>query len=152
MTTPQTTATSLQIRRTYAAPRERVFRAWTDPAELKQWWRVSDDQTTPVAEIDLRPGGVYRLGMKSPDAEHAYVCAGTYREVTPPEKLVFTWSWETPGMGTDETLVTVEFLDRGHSTELVLTHERFPNEESRNQHNHGWNGCLDHLEKCLAAS
>ena len=81
--------TTLTVRRTLAAPRERVFQAWTDPAALTQWWGPKG-YTTPMAEVDLRPGGRYRLGMrKLPDGELLFL-SGTYREVRPPENAKVT--------------------------------------------------------------
>jgi uncharacterized protein YndB with AHSA1/START domain len=139
---------TLNLTRTYSAPREEVFRAWTEPEALKRWFAPSDEFSTPIAEVDLRVGGAYRIGMKPPDQEDMFIVVGTYREVQPPERLVFTWSWEE-GMDVGETLVTVEFRDLGGSTEVVLTHELFPNEQARDKHNEGWSGCLERLEKIL---
>jgi len=85
--------TRLSLTRTFSAPREKVFRAWTDPEELKKWWGPPG-YSTPTADVDLRVGGAYRFGMMElPDGEVFYL-AGTYREVRPPEKLVYTWNWE----------------------------------------------------------
>jgi uncharacterized protein YndB with AHSA1/START domain len=139
--------TTLHLRRTFAAPREKVFRAWTDPEELKTWWGP-EGYATPSAEVDLRVGGKYRLGMmKLPNGEIFYL-SGIYREVRPPERLVYTWCWEAePELG--ETLVTVEFLKVGNSTEVLLTHEFFPTEKARDDHSRGWNGCLDRLTRAL---
>jgi len=148
MATPKsTTETTLNLRRIFKAPREKVFRAWTDPEELKTWWGP-EGYATPSAEVDLRVGGKYRLGMmKLPDGELFYL-AGIYREVRPPERLVYTWRWEAqPEHG--ETQVTVEFREVEDSTEVVLTHELFPTEKARDDHNRGWSGCLDRLEKLL---
>ncbi len=153
MATPTPTPTrprrsaSLQLRRTFRAPRERVFQAWTTPEEMKRW-KAPGPLTTPLAEVDLRVGGKYRIHMREPDgAEHRLI--GVYREVDPPKRLVYTWSWEdSPDMG--ETLVTVEFLDRAGATEVVLTHELFPTDEVRNQHEHGWSGCFDKLAETLS--
>ena len=144
--TPGTEIT-LNLRRIFKAERKKVFRAWTDPEELKKWWGP-EGYATPSAEVDLRVGGKYRLGMrKLPDGEIFYL-SGIYREVRPPERLVYTWSWEAqPEHG--ETLVTVEFREVGDSTEVVLTHERFPTEKTRDDHNRGWSGCLDRLAKLL---
>ena len=141
-----TTETSLQIKRTFAAPREKVFQAWTEPKALQQWFNPSAEVSTSTAEVDLRVGGKYRLVMKSQTGE-LYIAIGTYREVRFPEKLVFTWTFEGSDLG--ETLVTLEFHDRGGSTELTLTHEFFPKKEERDKHTMGWNGCLDHLAKYL---
>ena len=138
----QRSTVTLRLRRTFAARPERVFRAWTTPAEMKQW-KAPGNMTTPVAEVDLRPGGKYRIHMRAPDgAEHHLI--GVYRVVEPPRKLVYTWRWEHEP-DAPETLVTVEFLDRGGATDLVLTHELFPNEESRNKHESGWTGCFEKL-------
>ena len=139
--------TTLQLTRTFAAPREKVFRAWTDPEEVKRWFHPPGYET-PSAEIDLRVGGRYRLGMrKLPDGEVFYL-SGTYREVRRPERLVYTWQWEAePELG--DTLVTVEFHDRGGSTEVVLTHELFPNEKARGEHERGWSSSFDKLAKIL---
>jgi uncharacterized protein YndB with AHSA1/START domain len=138
---------TLKLRRTFKASREKVFRAWTDPEELKKWWGP-EGYVTLSAEVDPRVGGKYRLGMrKLPDGEIFYL-SGIYREVRPPERLVYTWRWEAkPELG--ETLVTVEFHEVGRSTEVVLTHELFPTATARDDHNRGWNGCLDRLEKLL---
>jgi uncharacterized protein YndB with AHSA1/START domain len=137
----------LQLRRTFHAPRERVFRAWTEPALLRQWWGPRGF-TTPTAEIDLRTGGRYRVAMQPPEGETLYL-HGTYREVTPPSRLVYTWQWE----GDDtESVVTVEFVDQGGATEVVVTHERLPDQESLRNHTDGWGQCLDRLEELLSPS
>lgn len=139
--------TSLHLRRTFTAPREKVFRAWTNPEELKEWFGP-EGYATPIAEVDLRVGGRYRFGMrKLPDGDIFYL-AGAYREVRAPEKLVYTWRWEAdPELG--DTLVTVEFHDRAGSTEVVLTHELFPNEQAREDHAKGWSSSFDCLAKVL---
>ena len=136
----------LQLRRVFTAPRERVFRAWTDPEELKSWFGPSDEFTVPIVEVDLKVGGKYRIELKTPKGE-LYVVVGTYQEVRAPEKLVYTWSWEQGE--TRDTLVTVEFRDLGGSTEVSVTHERFPNEEARGMHEQGWTGCLGRLGKLV---
>jgi uncharacterized protein YndB with AHSA1/START domain len=165
MTMPQASSkTSLQVRRTFPASRERVFAAWTNPENVREWWGAGDDfvRPAPVVEIDLREGGSYRLGMLAKDAEQPYVATGTFREVRPPEKLVYTWSWEHEAAAAaaaqgreslaqvQETVVTVEFFDRGGSTEVVLTHESFPNEDEAAQHTQGWNGVLEQLAKYVS--
>ena len=143
--------TTLRISRTLAAPQEFVFKAWTEPDNLKRWWGVGADYSTPIAEVDLRVGGKYRLGMQTPDSDQAMVVGGTYREVHPPAKLVYTWTWEhgaeqeDPDFIPAETLVTVEFRDLGGRTEVVLTHELFPDVNMRDEHSQGWTGCLEQL-------
>lgn len=143
-----TAATTLHVKRVFAAAREQVFQAWTDTEALKRWWGPPG-YATPTASVDLRVGGAYRLGMrKLPDGEIFYL-SGLFREVRRPERLVYTWRWEAePEMG--ETLVTVEFRAFVGSTEVVVTHELFPSEKARGDHDRGWNGCLDRLADLLA--
>ncbi len=140
-------APALCLTRTFVASREKVFRAWTDPEELKRWFGPVG-YATPIAKVDLRVGGSYRLGMrKLPDGDIFYL-SGTFREVRAPEKLVYTWFWENePELG--ETLVTVEFRARSSSIEVVVTHELFPTEKARDDHDKGWNSCLDRLSHAV---
>ena len=139
---------SLSIRRTLAAPVDRVFHAWTDPAALRHWFASGETYECLIAETDLRVGGRYRLGMRSPDGEENYV-GGEYREIDPDRRLVFTWAWEsTPER---ESRVTVEVRPEGDGTLLVLTHERFADEAIRDLHHKGWTGCLDMLTRFLEA-
>lgn len=150
---PSSKDTTLTITRTFNAKREAVFKAWTDPQALTRWFAPSDDFATPVVEVDLRVGGRYRIQMKAPDGG-PHTVHGTYREVTPPARLVFTWAWAEGSCGGEmppeqETLVTVEFHDRGGATELVLTHENFPTVKVRDSHQEGWNGCLNRLPKAI---
>lgn len=140
------TATTLQVHRTFAASREKVFRAWTDPEMLKKWMAPADDFAVPTVEVDLRVGGRYRIVMRGPDGKDN-IAVGAYREIQPPERLVFTWTWE--GSGMPDTLVTIELRAQGESTEVVLTHERFPTAETCEHHKQGWVACLTRLAKAL---
>jgi uncharacterized protein YndB with AHSA1/START domain len=157
-TTQQAPETKLQVRRMIMAPRDKVFQAWTQRALLERWMcRPTPDREVKYHELDVRPGGRYRLETVSPTGD-LYMLEGTYREIRPPEKLVFTWAWtRTPDKGSpikenEETLVTVEFLERGKVTEVVLTHEKFSSAEIRERHEHGWNGCFDTLNGVLQAA
>ena len=146
MASPELT---LRITRTIQAPREKVFRAWTSPEELKRWFGP-EGVTCPEAEVDLRPGGRYRIAFLEPEGDTVRV-GGIFQEVRFPEKLVYTWEWESGGSaGMGETLVTVKFRDQEGATELTLTHERFPNKDTRDHHGWGWNSTLDCLDEHLA--
>jgi uncharacterized protein YndB with AHSA1/START domain len=135
--------TTLKVNRVFQAPRERVFRAWTDARELARWFAPSTEYTTKVSELDLKVGGKYKVEMHHKGG-NVHTVSGTYREITPPEKIVFTWNWED-SPGAIESLVTLEFLDLGPSTEILLTHEHLPSGEERQKHEQGWNGCLAQL-------
>ena len=82
---------TLELRRTYAAPRERVFQAWTEAEQLKKWFGP-DFCMCPVFELDLRVGGRYRFILEESEGRH--IAVGEYVEITPPDKLVFTMKWE----------------------------------------------------------
>ena len=138
----------LTIEHTFAAPRPRVFEAWSSPEVLLRWWGAGPDWTSPAVEIDLRPGGRYRLSMTDPGAGAVYTVGGEYIEVAPPERLVYTWVWETPGSPTGDltTLVTVEFREApGDRTTVILTHTGFDDTDQRNRHDEGWRACLANL-------
>jgi uncharacterized protein YndB with AHSA1/START domain len=149
-TTQQQPETSLQIKRTFSAPRERVYRAWTDAKQFALWFHPTSDYTTVITRLDLRTGGAYSLEMHHKGGNVSKL-AGTYKEVRPPEKLVFTWRWQRED-APPETLVTVDFHDLGGaSTEICVTHSNFTNPEDLNKHNEGWTGCFGQLEKHLAS-
>jgi uncharacterized protein YndB with AHSA1/START domain len=139
---------SLVISRTYPAPAERVFKAWTDANQLGQWFAPTDDYTTK-ATVDLRVGHEYRISIAHKGG-NIHNVLGTYRLIDPPRKLVYTWRWE--GGPETDTLVTVDFTPRGDSTEVTITHDQFLDAETRNKHSEGWNGCLNRLERLLASS
>ena len=144
-------ALALHVRRSFAASRERVFRAWTEPAELKQWFGADEGFIIPIAEVDLRVGGRYRLGMQPPGSDQVLIVGGVYREVQAPAKLVFTWRWEAAAAAEPDTIVTIEFHERGNATEVILTHELFVDTAQRGSHAHGWEGCFDRLSRLLSA-
>ena len=142
---------AVRVARTFAAPRETVFKAWIDPEAIKVWFiQPTEGEWTAEPEIEARPGGRYRLTGTS--SGKPWSIHGTYREVTPPERLVFTWEWDdypNPGDSGD-TVVVVEFFERGGETEIVLTHERFSNEAARDDHAKGWEECFDAIQRLLS--
>lgn len=139
----------LNLRRTFKAPRDRVFRAWTDPEKLAKWWGP-ETRSCPFVQLDPRPGGRWRTCMKAEDGEEAWV-QGEYREVDPPRKLVFTWAWENDGVPGQETEVTIEFLDHGAETEMVFCHRGFETAEQARLHNEGWDSSLRCFDAYLAS-
>ncbi|HEY2626362.1 MAG TPA: SRPBCC domain-containing protein [Candidatus Udaeobacter sp.] len=137
---------SLEISRFIKAPRDRVYAAWTDPAQLKQWFGPENVQTDDLI-VDVRVGGKFRWNLTNSEGEKM-TCRGEYRELQPDKKIVFTWQWEDDEDWENHvSIVTVELDDADDGTELRLSHERLPNEESRDGHTRGWNSALDKLEK-----
>jgi uncharacterized protein YndB with AHSA1/START domain len=141
MTTAQ--QNSLRVSETIHADAETLFRAWTDPDHLKRWWRMDGPGWSfAEASVDLRVGGRYRLGMTSPEGK-THIAIGEYREIRRPSLLAFTWDWENPAERVGETLVTVEFRSAGaHTTEVILTHERFVDSARAASHERGWSQLL----------
>ena len=144
----------LRLERTFPAPRDEVFEAWTSPEVLRRWWAAGPDWDTPLAEVDLRVGGRYRLAMRDPSSGDVHTVGGEYLEVSPPRRLSYTWTWE----GSDEdpagagSVVSVDFVEQDGQTTVVLVHSGLTGEESRDRHAHGWTACLDNLGGRVLAS
>jgi uncharacterized protein YndB with AHSA1/START domain len=139
---------ALHMRRVLPAPRERVFRACTEPAELAKWWGPKGF-TAPSVEMDLRVGGAYRIAMQPPDGDLFHL-SGEFRVVDPPAQLAYTFRYEDPDPDDRETLVTLSFGDLGESTELVFTQRAFATEARRALHKQGWTDSLDRLQELIS--
>ncbi|HEY0394427.1 MAG TPA: SRPBCC domain-containing protein [Candidatus Elarobacter sp.] len=141
--TPETVP-AIVLRRTYEAPRQRVFDAWTKP-ELAARFFGPGDVTVPEIDLDARTGGSFRIVMLRPDGER-YIATGTYRDVRAPERISMTWRWQEDDPADEhESLLTLEFNDVAGGTELVLTHAQLASVESGERHTEGWNRILDQL-------
>ena len=134
--------TSLRLQRLFHAPRERVFRAWTEPEALTRWFKPFGLPISVVC-LDLRAGGSYQFNIHEPNGKLSTI-SGQYVEIRQPEKLVFTWSSEATDRR--ETLVTMSFAERGTMTELTLVHERFAHSGLLQPHQEGWTYMLTALE------
>jgi uncharacterized protein YndB with AHSA1/START domain len=142
-----TETASLRLERTFDAPAAEVFDAWTNPEVLRRWWAANPAWRTPLAEVDLRIGGEYRISMEDPQDGSVHTVRGQYSEVRRPERLVYSWCWEE---GTGETghvsTVAVDFVGDGERTTVVVEHSGFETPKSAEQHRHGWEGCLENLK------
>lgn len=148
------TGRELVISRIIHAPRESVFKAWTDPKHLARWWGPRGF-TNPVCELDLRPGGAISIEMRGPDGV-TYPMKGVFQEITPPERLVFlTSAFEVrPGNPRLEVLTSVTFGDLKGNTKLVVkatviraTPDVADAVEGTEE---GWSGSLERLESLLS--
>jgi uncharacterized protein YndB with AHSA1/START domain len=133
---------TLQVRRTIRAPRQRVFDAWTKPEELRRW-HAPGALTVSHVEVDFRSGGAYRIHMRAPDGTEHRV-SGVYQAIEPPKKVVYTWGWDGDHP-VKHSVVTVEFIDRGDSTEVVLTHA-IAHDQERANHEKGWTSIMDKFQ------
>jgi uncharacterized protein YndB with AHSA1/START domain len=135
--------TVLQVRRTIAAAPEEVFRAWTDPELFQLWFRPAATRNEG-AELDVRPGGRWRVRLRS--AGRRYFAFGEYVAIEPPRRLVFTLGWDrVPLVNPTDSVVTVELTEHGDDTELVLTQERLRTVPERVWHAVGWRMVLGRL-------
>jgi uncharacterized protein YndB with AHSA1/START domain len=137
----------LLIERIFEAPRELLYRVWTEPRHLLKWW--SPKNFTPLSIThDLQVGGTYRYGVLSPDGNEVWM-GGVFQEIVPNEKIVMTFRWENGAYDVDN-LITVTFLAMASGRTLVRFHQSpFKTVEGRDAHTGGWNGVLDKLTAYL---
>ncbi len=140
----------LKIERVFDAPRDLVFKAWTEPEHMAKWFGPRGFNST-VVKSELRAGGAYRIHMKGPDGEHWM--QGVYHEVKPPERLVMTGSWADAQWNPTrpETTLTLLFEDVGGQTKLTLHNAIFESVTARDMHNEGWTSSLDCLAEYLGS-
>lgn len=138
------TVPTVRISQILPAPREDAFAAWLDPSGMRHWMCPGDIRETEI-EIDARVGGKFRIVMHGEEKD--YVMTGEYVEIAPPSRLVFTWA---SNVTAGDSLITLEFHDRGGESELVLTHERLADAETAANYEKGWRGILDKLADRLA--
>jgi uncharacterized protein YndB with AHSA1/START domain len=138
---------TLRIERTFQAPAEAVFRAFTNEEVLRRWWYTERGWETTEAEVDVRVGGVVRVVFRDPDKDVEYGGSGTYTEVEPPTRLAFTWSWDGD---TRRTLIEIDFEERGGATIVRFTHSGLWDDEALRAHDEGWTKLFDNLERALA--
>lgn len=144
-----TAAPVLEIVRTFDAPRERVFRAWTDPDMARQWFAPAG-YTSMHVHGDVREGNTVRMGMRSDETGEEIWQGRFYRDVTPPERLQFSFWWEgDDGLPEHEMLVSVRFEDVAGKTKMTFRQTNFASQESRDRHEGGWNSVFDNLAEAL---
>jgi uncharacterized protein YndB with AHSA1/START domain len=138
------------ITRVFDAPRELVFKCWTEPEHLQHWQGAPRGFTVTTQESDIRPGGFFRICMRSAEGVDRWL-RGDYQEIAKPEWIVFTHVWQdAEGKAGQETLVTVTFIERNGKTELTLRQTGFSSVESHDGHKYGWTSALDVLGEYLA--
>lgn len=142
---------ALVVRRTIRATPERLFAAWTEPDQLLEWWGPAGVECVD-AQVDLRPGGEYRIANRFPDGRVVWI-RGRFESVEPPHRLTYSWTIDSdsPSDASRER-VTVRFEPIGSdATSVVVVHERIATDELRRGHEVGWLGCLDGLDALIEA-
>ena len=158
---PAKSERELVITRVFDAPRELVFKAWSEPEHVMRWWGPRDF-TTPVARIDFRVGGKFLNCMRSAEGMEIW-STGVYTEIVEPERIVCTDSFADAdgnvvpashygitGDFPDEMRIEVTFEDVGGKTKMTLRHFGLPAGEHQSGANEGWSQSLDKLAEYLA--
>ncbi|HYJ22195.1 MAG TPA: SRPBCC domain-containing protein [Solirubrobacterales bacterium] len=138
---------TLLIERTFQAPAQAVFDAWTSEEVMRRWFHGEHEWETPEAHVDLRLGGNVRVVMRDPVKDAEYGGGGHYTEIDPPRRLVFTWTWDDDS--DRETLIELDFEEVEGATTVRLTHSSLRDQESVISHEGGWSACLDNLGRVL---
>ena len=138
------------MERTFQAPAQKVFDAWTSEEVMRRWWHAEREWETPEASVDLRVGGEVRVVMRDPADGSEYGGGGRYTEIDPPRRLAFTWIWDDQPT---RTLIEIEFEETGDgATTVRFTHSNLWDEEAVRSHEGGWGRAMDNLERMLEAT
>jgi uncharacterized protein YndB with AHSA1/START domain len=138
----------VRIERTFQAPAEAVFEAWTNEEVIRRWFQAEHDWETAAAEVDLCVGGVVRVVMYDPGKDVEIGGGGNYTEIEPPTRLAFTWIWDGD---TRRTLIEIDFEETDGITKVTFTHSGLWDEEAVRSHERGWGNIFDNLERTLEA-
>jgi uncharacterized protein YndB with AHSA1/START domain len=137
---------TLRIERSFNAPAEEVFDAWTSPEVMRRWFHCGPDWETPVAEVDLRVGGAVRIVMRRPDGRTAGA-RGEYTLIDRPRRLTMTWTFDD--VPSNLQVIELTFDQDGATTTVVLVNRDISTDERRASQDEGWRLCLDELERLL---
>jgi uncharacterized protein YndB with AHSA1/START domain len=139
----------LRITRRYPIAPEKVWRAWTDPQALSQWFGPGPSPSVTLAEFDVRPGGRYRIRFDGLDGEKHEV-GGAYEVVELNHRLVFSWAWHTTPDRVSRVSIVLRPVEGG--TELDFRHDRFFDQVARDNHSRGWNAAFEKLDALMASA
>lgn len=133
----------LEVTRTVNAPIEKVFKAFIDPEEMKQWY-VHRGLTIPEAETEVKIGGKYTVTMVEPNNE-VHTAIGKFKEIDEPHKLVYSWNWKEYKMDVDSEITVLFEKIEDSKTKITLIHDFLPSEQSVKDHSEGWTMIMDHV-------
>ena len=134
----------LTVSRVINAPCAMVFRAWTQPEQLAQWFGPAEVELRSLT-AEVKIGGAFRIHFVSEKGDH--IATGNYKEIIPKKRLKFSWTWEHYAM--PDSVVTVDFEDLGKTTRLTLVHEGLPDQEDASDHNKGWTSMIEKFARLM---
>jgi uncharacterized protein YndB with AHSA1/START domain len=135
---------ALKIQRTLNASVERVYKAWTNPDEICKWFGCADITDCQV-EQDLTVGGLYQIKMTIAPDGHVITIDGEFQEIVPNRKLVYTWNSDSEEFPAHNTLVSIEFIEQGNATDMILNHTNFSTEKAAEGHSVGWSAAIEKI-------
>ena len=138
----------VRIERTFDAPAEDVFDAWTSEEVIGRWLRPARGWQEASAEVDLRVGGRIRVVMRTPDGEPVKA-GGEYTLIERPNRLAFTWTFDDDP--SNEQLIELEFTERDGATTVLFVNSNISEKERRDQQYDGWSACFDEMERVLGS-
>lgn len=142
---------SITVRRLVRANRTRAFKAFASAHALAQWFTPDASISLEVVDFDFVPQGRFRLRFTMPDGTRPGV-GGQYLVIDQPERIVFSWIWEAPDIHAGiPTQVSVRFSQQGDRTEVTITHDRLPTQDTCERHKLGWQGTLARLGDIIDA-
>jgi uncharacterized protein YndB with AHSA1/START domain len=141
-------ARQVRIERTFEAPAEDVFDAWTSPEVIRRWFRPARGWQEPSAEVDLRVGGKIRVVMRTPDGGPVEA-GGEYTLIERPHRLAFTWTFDDDP--SNEQMIELEFTERDGATTVLFVNSNISEQERRDSQYDGWSTCIDEMGRVLAS-
>ena len=138
---------TLRMERTFEAPAQAVFDAWTSEEVIRRWFHAEHHWETTEAKVDLRVGGAVRVVMRDPHEDAEYGGGGVYTEIDPPTRLAFTWLWDD---NATRQLIELDFEEADGATTVRFTHSGLWDEEAVRSHEGGWGSAFENLRRTLA--
>ena len=138
----------VRIERTFDAPAEDVFDAWTSPEVIRRWFIPQDGWQEPSAEVDLQVGGKIRVVMRDRDGEPVGA-GGEYTLIERPHRLAFTWTFDDDP--SHQPMIELEFTERDGVTTVLFVNSDISEKGRRDAQYEGWSRCFDEMERVLAS-
>jgi uncharacterized protein YndB with AHSA1/START domain len=138
----------VRIERSFDAPAEEVFDAWTSEEVIRRWFKPQKGWLEPSAEVDLRIGGKVRVVMRTPEGEPVGA-GGEYTEIDRPNRLAFTWTFDDAP--SNQQMIELEFTERDGVTTVLFVNSDISGEERRDSQDEGWSTCFDEIGRVLAS-
>ena len=143
----------VDVTKDFPVPVSRLYQAWIQPEELKQWWHPMGNHLQH-AYTKPEAGGRIEYAFTNDEGKHPFTITGTYKEAEEKKRLVYTWKWQLAAAAVDDSefLLTVTFLEAGEGSQLSVTQENFTSEEALQPHREGWEKALNELHQYLSQS